>query len=79
MTLNEKIAESKRFWEAGENATFPPETIAIVMGMSLSWLQNKRSSGGGIPFTKPSGNKIIFYKKSDVLEYISKNKLAHTA
>ncbi|MEQ1229891.1 DNA-binding protein [Acinetobacter junii] len=79
MTLNEKLAESKRFWESESEALFPPKTVAIVLDMSLSWLQNKRCSGDGIPFCKPSGNKIIYYKKSDVVEYINRNKLAHTA
>ena len=79
MTTEEKTAESSRFWQAANDALFPPETVAIVLGMSLSWLQTKRCNGDGIAFVKPNGNKIIYYQKSDVLDYINKNKLMNTA
>lgn len=79
MTTEEKMAESTRFWEASNDALFPPETIAIVLGMSLAWLQAKRCNGGGISFIKPNGNKIIYYQKSDVINFIKGNKLANTA
>ncbi|NIE95642.1 DNA-binding protein [Acinetobacter sp. Tr-809] len=79
MSPEEKTAESNRFWAANDSAQFPPETVAIVLGLSLSWLQNKRTNGGGIPFFKPDGRKIIYYLKADVINYINKNKLKHTA
>ncbi|MFH4077486.1 DNA-binding protein, partial [Acinetobacter baumannii] len=41
MTHAEKEAAKKEFWEAADNQTFPPETIAIVMHVSLPWLQKK--------------------------------------
>ena len=30
MTADEKLVHSKQFWNAPNNAFFPPETIAIV-------------------------------------------------
>ncbi|MDQ9805798.1 DNA-binding protein, partial [Acinetobacter baumannii] len=47
MTHAEKEAAKKEFWEAADNQTFPPETVAIVMHVSLPWLQKKRCEGGG--------------------------------
>lgn len=41
MTHAEKEAAKKEFWEAADNQTFPPETVAIVMHVSLPWLQKK--------------------------------------
>lgn len=79
MTLEQRAAEAIKFWAAPDDALFTPEIVAVVLGMSLSWLQNKRCGGDGIPFFKPDGKKIIFYQKSDVTEFINKNKLAHTA
>ncbi|HAV4985333.1 DNA-binding protein [Acinetobacter baumannii] len=67
-----------QFWEAADNQTFPPETIAIVMHVSLPWLQKKRCEGGGIPFSKPHKRQVN-YVKADVLAYIEQNKMAHTA
>ncbi|MGQ0892368.1 DNA-binding protein [Acinetobacter baumannii] len=67
-----------QFWEAADNQTFPPETVAIVMHVSLPWLQKKRCEGGGIPFSKPHKRQVN-YMKSDVLAYIEQNKMAHTA
>lgn len=78
MSAEEKAAESNRFWVANDSAQSPPETVAIVLGLSLSWLQNKRINGGGIPFFKLDGRKIIYYLKADVIDYINKNKLKHT-
>ena len=48
--MQKKEAAKKEFWEAADNQTFPPETVAIVMHVSLPWLQKKRCEGGGIPF-----------------------------
>lgn len=78
MTEEEKRVEYDRFWSADEQSFFPPITIAIVLNKSLAWLQKKRCDGGGIPFTKPSGNKIVFYKKSDVLDFLNSKKMHHT-
>ncbi|MDQ2614283.1 DNA-binding protein [Acinetobacter baumannii] len=78
MTHAEKEAAKKVFWEAADNQTFPPETVAIVMHVSLPWLQKKRCEGGGIPFSKPHKRQVN-YMKSDVLAYIEQNKMAHTA
>lgn len=78
MTHAEKEAAKKEFWEAADNQTFPPETVAIVMHVSLPWLQKKRCEGGGIPFSKPHKRQVN-YMKSDVLAYIEQNKMAHTA
>ncbi|MDC4980687.1 DNA-binding protein [Acinetobacter baumannii] len=78
MTHAEKEAAKKEFWEATDNQTFPPETVAIVMHVSLPWLQKKRCEGGGIPFSKPHKRQVN-YVKADVLAYIEQNKMAHTA
>ena len=78
MTDHQQAAEAVKFWMAPDDAMFPPATIAIILKRSLSWLQNKRCTGDGIPFTKPDGNKIVYYQKADVLEYIKKNKMEHT-
>lgn len=78
MTEEEKRLESEKFWSADENSCFPPVTIAIILNKSLAWLQKKRCNGGGIPFVKPAGNKIIYYKKADVLQFLNQNKMQHT-
>lgn len=70
MTISERITESERFHLAAEYETFPPEIIAIVLGVSLSWLQKKRCEGGGIPYSKIHYRKIV-YRKSDVISYIN--------
>jgi len=36
MSAEEKAAESNRFWVANDSAQSPPETVAIVLGLSLS-------------------------------------------
>ncbi|QDK97020.1 helix-turn-helix domain-containing protein [Acinetobacter tandoii] len=70
MTISERITESERFHLAAECETFSPEIIAIVLGVSLSWLQKKRCEGGGIPYSKIHYRKIV-YRKSDVISYIN--------
>lgn len=77
MTAEEKIAETTRFWKSPDDALFPPETIAIVFDVSLAWLQVKRCSGSGIPFTK--GVRKIHYKKSDAIEYFDRGKVQNTS
>lgn len=77
MTPEEKLLETKRFWESSDDAPFPPETIAIVFDVSLSWLQFKRCTGGGIPFSK--GLRKISYQKSDAIEYFDRQKLNNTS
>lgn len=77
MTTEEKMAENTRFWSATNDAIFPPETIAIAFDVSLSWLQMKRCTGSGIPFTK--GLRKIHYKKSDAVEYFDREKLQNTS
>ncbi|MDR9530431.1 DNA-binding protein [Acinetobacter baumannii] len=72
------LVSFSQFWEAADNQTFPPETVAIVMHVSLPWLQKKRCEGGGIPFSKPHKRQVN-YVKADVLAYIEQNKMAHTA
>lgn len=77
MTQQEKEAAKKEFWQASNDETFPPETVAIVLHASTYWLQKKRCEGGGIPFSKVHKRQVN-YVKSDVLDYINKNKMAHT-
>lgn len=77
MTSEEKIAETKRFWESADEAPFPPETIAMVFDVSLSWLQLKRTVGGGIPFSK--GLRKISYQKADAVKFFDRKKLQSTS
>ena len=69
MTAEEKEALAKAFWSAPDEAIVTPEAIAIVFGVSLYWLQRKRSYGGGIPFFKREGIRQVFYIKKDVIEF----------
>lgn len=79
LTPEQIKAESDRFWSASDDAVFPPITIAIILGKSLSWLQAKRCNGDGIPFIKHS-KKVIYYQKSDVIEYLNQfGKVPHTS
>ena len=78
MTVTERIAEAERFHSATESETFPPETIAIVLEVSLSWLQKKRCEGGGIPYSKIHYRKI-HYRKSDVISYINSQMINSTS
>ncbi|MDR8230394.1 DNA-binding protein, partial [Acinetobacter baumannii] len=45
---------------------------------STSLLQQKRTHGGGIPYTKVSPRKVL-YIKSDVIEYVKKRKGTNTS
>lgn len=77
LTAEQIKAESDRFWSATDDAIFPPMTVAIVLGKSLSWLQAKRCNGDGIPFIKHS-KKVIYYQKSDVMAFINQfGKVPH--
>ncbi|MEB4800563.1 DNA-binding protein [Acinetobacter soli] len=77
MTPEEKLVHTKQFWIAPNDAVFPPETIAVVFNVSLSWLQLKRCTGDGIPYTK--GARKISYQKSDVIDYFDRKKLNSTS
>lgn len=78
MTYEQKLNETNRFWSSPNDSYFPPETIAIVFDVSLSWLQLKRCIGGGIQFTKV-GSRKIRYQKEDVLEFFDQQKLCNTS
>ncbi|WP_287906579.1 DNA-binding protein [Acinetobacter sp.] len=78
MTAEEKAQEVNRFWNSSDDVCFPPETVAAVLEVSPSWLQAKRCSGGGIPFTKISERKIR-YIKADIVDYYNKRKVNHTS
>lgn len=77
MTPEEKLTETSRFWSSPMNAYFPPETIALVFNVSLSWLQLKRCTGSGIQFTKV-GSRKIRYQKEDALEFFDQKKIQNT-
>ena len=47
MTKAEIQAEIDKFNTANENESFSPESISIVLGVSMAWLQKKRCEGGG--------------------------------
>ncbi|KEC82505.1 MULTISPECIES: helix-turn-helix domain-containing protein [unclassified Acinetobacter] len=78
LTSEEIQAEINKFYDADEHISFSPESIAIVLDVSLSWLQKKRCEGGGIPFSKLHYRKIV-YKKSDVIAYIEKHRVSSTS
>lgn len=78
MSEPEKKALIKYYNQASEDSEHTPETLALVFGFSLAWLQKKRCEGGGIQFSKPT-SKVVLYKKSDVTDYIEANRLKHTA
>ncbi|WP_411687840.1 DNA-binding protein [Acinetobacter indicus] len=65
------------FWNLPEDAVFPPEAVALVCDMSLSWLQVKRCQGNGIPFVK-IGPRKVGYIKRDVLKFLSENRYENT-
>lgn len=72
MTQEEKDAINQSFWNAPDEAVFPPEDVAVVFNISLSWLQAKRCKGDGIPFYKPEGTRKVLYAKKDLLAYFNK-------
>ncbi|MFW2064021.1 helix-turn-helix transcriptional regulator [Acinetobacter ursingii] len=78
MTPDQKDAAKKEFWNATNDALFSIETVALVLDVSTSLLQQKRCDGNGIPFTKISPRKIR-YIKSDVLDYYYKRKGTNTS
>lgn len=78
MTAEDLLIETNRFWNSPNDAYFPPETVAVVFDVSLSWLQLKRCVGGGIPFTKASARRIR-YQKQDILEFFDQKKLNNTS
>ena len=71
-------AQINDFNSADENSAFSPETIALVLYVSLSWLQKKRCEGGGIPFFKLHYRKIL-YKKADVIAYVNGQRILSTS
>lgn len=78
MTAEEKEKVILYYNQSDHESEHPPETLALVYGFSLPWLQKKRCEGGGIHFSKPTA-KTILYKKAHVLEYLDENRLSHTA
>jgi len=78
MTAEERSFKIKEFQQAPYESHFPPEVLSLVYNISLAWLQKKRCDGGGIPFSKPTARTIL-YKKADVLDYMERQKLLHTA
>jgi hypothetical protein len=77
MTNEAKQNAIHKFWNLPEEAIFPPEIIALVCDVSLSWLQVKRCKGDGIPFVK-IGKRKIGYVKKDVLNFLHNRKCINT-
>ena len=67
----------QRFWQLPESAIFPPEIVALVCGVSLSWLQVKRCQGDGITFVKVGPRKIGYMKK-DIMKFFELKKCQNT-
>lgn len=78
MSAEEKSLAIKSFWDAPNDAPFPPETIALAFNVSLPWLQLKRCAGDGIPFIKLTERKVR-YQKQDVISFFSSKKLSSTS
>ncbi|HFG2492518.1 TPA: DNA-binding protein [Acinetobacter baumannii] len=78
MTPEEKAAARQEFWEAANDVPFTPEVVAVVLDVSTSLLQQKRTQGGGIPYTKISPRKVR-YIKADVVDYFNKRKGTNTS
>ncbi|MCV7485080.1 helix-turn-helix domain-containing protein [Acinetobacter baumannii] len=78
MKIVDKNAEIEKFNAANDDEEFSPESLAVILDVSTSWLQKKRCEGGGIPFAKVHYRKII-YKKADVLAYIERKRIQSTS
>lgn len=78
MKIVDKNAEIEKFNAANDDEEFSPESLAVILDVSISWLQKKRCEGGGIPFAKVHYRKII-YKKADVLAYIERKRIQSTS
>lgn len=78
MKIVDKNAEIEKFNAANDDEEFSPESLAVILDVSTSWLQKKRCEGGGIPFAKVHYRKII-YKKADVLAYIESKRIESTS
>lgn len=71
MDVNIKQQLQKEFIEAPNQALLDTKTVAAFIKRSVSWLNCKAVSGGGIPYTK-IGNRRL-YLKQDVLDWITEN------
>ncbi|WPP87512.1 helix-turn-helix domain-containing protein [Acinetobacter pittii] len=78
MKVIDKNAEIEKFNAASDDEEFSPESLAVILDVSTSWLQKMRCVGGGIPFSKVHYRKII-YKKADVLAYIERKRVESTS
>jgi hypothetical protein len=78
MKCIDKQTEIEKFNAANDNEEFSPESLAVILDVSTSWLQKMRCVGGGIPFSKVHYRKII-YKKADVLAYIERKRIESTS
>ena len=78
MSEQQRLSSIQEFWNLPQDAVFPPEVVALVCDMSLSWLQAKRCKGGGIPFVK-LGPRKVGYVKSDVLTFLRSKKYQNTS
>ncbi len=61
----------KEFIEAPLEALLNSKIVAAYINRSVSWLNCKAVSGGGIPYTK-IGNRRL-YLKQDVLNWLEQN------
>jgi hypothetical protein len=77
MTEEQKTAIKASYWNAPPEADFEQETVAIVYGWSIAWLQAKRSHGGG-PIFRKVGRKIL-YTKRDVVLFFDRPKVGSTS
>ena len=61
----------KEFIEAPLEALLNSKIVAAYINRSVSWLNCKAVSGGGIPYTK-IGNRRL-YQKQDVINWLEQN------
>lgn len=69
--LKSKIEYQQEFINAPAEALLNSKTVAAFINRSVSWLNCKAVSGGGIPYTK-IGNRRL-YLKQDVLNWLAAN------
>ncbi|MCH3980471.1 MAG: helix-turn-helix domain-containing protein [Prevotella sp.] len=59
--------------QPAEKVWFSASELANYLGVSMCYVRSIRNSGR-IKFYKPFGNKMIFFKKSDVDRFIEKGR-----
>lgn len=64
--MRANVVETEKIWLTAHEA-------AKYLGVSTDYIRSIRESGR-LRYYKPFGNKMIFYKKSDIDRFIEKGK-----